>query len=57
MIRTTAIITYVVLVVSTSVVAVLCVFKMPEYVVVMSLEAGTSARPIYDRLKPLLGLQ
>ena len=37
--------------------ATLMLFKMPEYVVVMSLEAGTSARPIYDRLKPLLGLQ
>ena len=37
--------------------AALMLFKTPEYVVVMSLEAGTSARPIYDRLKPLLGLQ
>jgi hypothetical protein len=35
----------------------LMLFKTPEYVVVMSLEAGTFARPIYDRLKPLLGLQ
>jgi hypothetical protein len=37
--------------------AALMLFKTPEYVVVMSLEAGTFARPIYDRLKPLLGLQ
>ena len=35
----------------------LMLFKAAEYVVVMSLEAGTFARPIYDRLKPLLGLR
>jgi hypothetical protein len=36
--------------------ATLMLFKTPEHVVVMSLEPGTYARPIYDRLKPLLGL-
>jgi hypothetical protein len=37
--------------------ATLMLFKTPEYVIVMSLEAGTFARPIYDRLKPLLALE
>ncbi len=37
--------------------ATLMLFKTPEYVVIMSLEAGTFVKPIYDRLKPLLGLQ
>jgi len=37
--------------------ATLMLFKTPEHVVVMSLEAGTFARPIYERLRPLLGLE
>ncbi len=37
--------------------ATLMLFKTPEYVVVISLEAGTFVKPIYDRLKPLLGLE
>jgi hypothetical protein len=37
--------------------ATLMLFKTPEYAVVMSLEAGTFAQPIYERLKPLLGLE
>lgn len=37
--------------------ATLMLFKTPEYVVVMSLEAGTFVKPIYERLKPLLGLE
>ena len=35
----------------------LMLFKTPEYVVVMSLEAGTFARPIYERLNSLLDLK
>jgi hypothetical protein len=34
----------------------LMLFKMQEYVVVMSLEAGTFARPIFDRITHLLSL-
>jgi hypothetical protein len=37
--------------------ATLMLFKTPEYVIVMSLGAGTFARPTYDRLKPLLDLE
>ena len=37
--------------------ATLMLFKTPEYVVVTSIEAGTFAKPIYERLRPLLGLQ
>jgi hypothetical protein len=37
--------------------ATLMLFRTPEYVVVMSLEAGTFASPIYERLKPMLGLE
>jgi hypothetical protein len=32
----------------------LMLFKTPEHVLVMSLEAGTFARPIYERLNSLL---
>jgi hypothetical protein len=35
----------------------LMLFKTPEYVIVMSLEAGTFARPVFERIKPLLGLE
>jgi len=35
----------------------LMLFKTPEYVVVMSMEAGTFARPIYFRLNTLLDLK
>jgi hypothetical protein len=35
----------------------LMLFKTPEYVLVMSLEAGTFARPIYVRLNSLLDLK
>ena len=34
----------------------LMLFKAEEYVVVMSLEAGTLARPIFDRITHLLSL-
>jgi len=34
----------------------LTLFKTPEYVIVMSLEAGTFARPIFDRITHLLSL-
>lgn len=34
----------------------LMLFNMQEYVVVMSLEAGTFARPIFDRITHLLSL-
>jgi len=34
----------------------LMLFKTQEYVIVMSLEAGTFARPIFDRITHLLGL-
>ena len=37
--------------------ATLMLFKTSEHVVVMSLEPGTFARPIYERLRPLLGLE
>ena len=37
--------------------ATLMLFKTPEYVVVISLEAGTFAKPVYERLGPLLGLE
>ena len=37
--------------------ATLMLFKTPEYVVVISLEAGTFAKPVYERLRPLLGLE
>jgi len=35
----------------------LMLFKTPEYVIVMSIEPGTFARPIFERIKPLLGLE
>ena len=35
----------------------LMLFKTPEYIVVLSLEAGTFARPIYERISTLLGLE
>jgi len=35
----------------------LMLFKTPEYVLVMSLEAGTFAKPIYERLNSLLDLK
>jgi len=35
----------------------LMLFKTPEYMIVLSLEAGTFARPIFERIKPLLGLE
>jgi len=35
----------------------LMLFKTPEYVIVMSLEAGTFARPIYERLNSLLDMK
>jgi hypothetical protein len=35
----------------------LMLFRTPEYVVVLSLQAGTFARPLYERIKPLLGLE
>ncbi len=35
----------------------LMLFKPPEYVVVLSLQAGTFARPIYDNIAHLLGLE
>mgnify|MGYP001137405985 CR=1 FL=1 len=35
----------------------LMLLRIPEYVVVLSLEPGTFAKPIYDRLKPLLGVK
>ena len=34
----------------------LMLFKTKEYVIVMSLEAGTFARPIFDRITHLLSL-
>jgi hypothetical protein len=34
----------------------LMLFKTPQYVVVLSLEAGTFARPIFDRITHLLSL-
>jgi hypothetical protein len=37
--------------------ATLMLFKTPEYVLVISLEAGTFARPIYERLNSLLDLK
>jgi hypothetical protein len=37
--------------------ATLMLFKTPEYVVVISLEAGTFAKPVYERLRLLLGLE
>lgn len=35
----------------------LMLFRTAEYVVILSLQAGTFARPIYERIKPLLGLE
>jgi hypothetical protein len=35
----------------------LMLFKTPQYVIVLSLEAGTFARPIFERIRPLLGLE
>lgn len=35
----------------------LMLFKTKEHVIVISLEAGTFARPIFERIKPLLGLE
>jgi len=35
----------------------LMLFKTKEYVIVLSLEAGTFARPVYEQIKPLLGLE
>ena len=35
----------------------LMLFRTPQYVVVISLEAGTFARPVYEQLKPLLNLE
>jgi hypothetical protein len=35
----------------------LMLFKTPEYVVVLSLEAGTFARPIYERIRLALDLK
>jgi hypothetical protein len=37
--------------------ATLMLLKTPKYVVAVSLEAGTFASPVYDRLAPLLGLE
>ena len=37
--------------------ATLMLFKTPEYVLVMSLEAGIFARPIYERINSMLGLE
>jgi hypothetical protein len=35
----------------------LMLFKVPPYVVVLSLEAGTFAKPIYERIRHDLGLE
>jgi len=35
----------------------LMLFRTREYVIVVSLEPGTFARPIFERIKPLLGLE
>jgi hypothetical protein len=35
----------------------LILFKTPQYVIVLSLEAGTFPRPIYERLNSLLDLK
>ncbi len=34
----------------------LMLFRTPEYAIVLSLEAGTFARPIFERIKTTLGL-
>ena len=35
----------------------LMLFRTPEYAIVLSLEAGTFARPIFERIKIALGLE
>lgn len=35
----------------------LMLFKTPQYVIVLSLEAGTFARPVFERIKSLLALE
>ena len=35
----------------------LMLFRTPEYAIVLSLEAGTFARPIFERIKTTLGLE
>jgi hypothetical protein len=35
----------------------LMLFRTPEYAIVLSLEAGTFARPIFERIKTALGLE
>lgn len=35
----------------------LMLFRTPEYAIVPSLEAGTSARPIFEQIKTTLGLE